>query len=88
MSVEDYLRNFAKRPPALAEIQRAAKAKRLDQLSLREINLEIKRYRRGSSSLTTSGSASLTTSGSVPQKRPGRTMRASLTTRARRRSRD
>jgi prevent-host-death family protein len=54
MSVEDYLRNFAKRPQALAEIQRAAKTKRLDQLSLREINLEIKRYRRRSATLTTS----------------------------------
>ena len=47
MGVEDYLRNFAKRPAALKEIQRAAAAKRLDQLSLSEINLEIKRYRSG-----------------------------------------
>jgi len=46
MSVEDYLRNFAKLPSSLAEIRRKAKAKRLDQLSLREINLEIRRYRR------------------------------------------
>jgi len=46
MGVEDYLRNFAKRPRALAEIQEAAAAKGLDQLSLREINLEIRRSRR------------------------------------------
>lgn len=46
MGVEDYLRNFAKRPKALAEIQDAAAAQGLDKLSLREINLEIRRYRR------------------------------------------
>ncbi len=46
MSVEDYLKNFVKRPSALAAIQREAKTRRLDQLSLREINLEIGRYRR------------------------------------------
>lgn len=46
MAVEDYLRNFVRRPGALAAIQRQAKAKRLDQLSLRQINVEIKRYRR------------------------------------------
>jgi prevent-host-death family protein len=46
MSVEEYLRNFAKRPGALAEIQRAAQSKHLDLLSLREVNLEIKRARR------------------------------------------
>ena len=46
MSVEDYLKNFVKRPNALATIQREAKAKRLDELSLREINIEIGRYRR------------------------------------------
>jgi prevent-host-death family protein len=46
MSVEEYLRNFARRPTALARIQREAKAKRLDLLPLREINLEISRYRR------------------------------------------
>ena len=44
--VQDYLRKFVKRPSALAAIQREAKAKRLDQLSLRDINLEIGRYRR------------------------------------------
>ena len=47
MGVEDYLRNFAKRPAALAEIQRAAKSHGHDPLSLREINVEIRRYRRG-----------------------------------------
>ena len=47
MSVEDYLKNFVKRPPvAIAAIRREAKVKRLDQLSLREINLEIERTRR------------------------------------------
>ena len=47
MSVEDYLKNFVKRPPAaIAAIRREAKAKGLDQLSLREINLEIERTRR------------------------------------------
>jgi prevent-host-death family protein len=46
MGVEDYLRNFVKEPAALAAIQREARKKRLDQLSLREISLEIGRYRR------------------------------------------
>jgi prevent-host-death family protein len=46
MSVEEYLRHFAKRPEALAEIQKEAKAKKLNRLSLREINLEIRKYRR------------------------------------------
>jgi len=46
MGVEDYLRNFVKRPGALAAIQRQAKAKKLDQLPLSAINLEIRRYRR------------------------------------------
>jgi len=46
MNVEEYLRHFAQRPEALAEIQKEAKAKRLNRLSLREINLEIRKYRR------------------------------------------
>lgn len=47
MSVEDYLRQFVKRPSAaLAALRRQAKAKGLDQLSLREINLVIGRARR------------------------------------------
>lgn len=46
MGVEDYLRNFVKEPAALAALQREAKTKRLDQLSLRAINLEIGHYRR------------------------------------------
>jgi hypothetical protein len=45
-SVEEYLRNFVKKPAPLEAIQREAKAKRLDQLSLREINLETRRYRK------------------------------------------
>jgi len=46
MGVEDYLKNFVKRPGALVAIQRQAKAKRLEQLSLSAVNLEIRRYRR------------------------------------------
>ncbi len=46
MGVEDYLRNFVKRPAALNRIRQEAKVKRLDRLSLREINLEITGYRR------------------------------------------
>ncbi len=46
MGVEDYLKNFAKRPAALKRIRQEAKARRLDRLSLREINLEIAGYRR------------------------------------------
>ena len=46
MNVEEYLRHFAKRPGALAEIQKEAKAKKLNRLSLREINLEIRKHRR------------------------------------------
>jgi|SRR5215475_1488696 len=46
MSVEEYLRHFAKVPDALAKIQEEAKAKKLNRMSLREINLEIRRYRR------------------------------------------
>lgn len=46
MSVEEYLRNFARQPTALARIQREAKSKKLNLLPLREINLEINRYRR------------------------------------------
>lgn len=46
LSVEDYLRNFAKLPEALRGIQRAARQRRLDRLSLAAINLEIRRYRR------------------------------------------
>ena len=46
MSVEEYLRNFARQPTALAQIQREAKSKKLNVLPLREINLEINRYRR------------------------------------------
>jgi len=47
MSVEEYLKKFAKRPPAaIAALRRQAQAKGLDQLSLGEINLEIGRTRR------------------------------------------
>ena len=47
MSVEEYLRKFAKHTPAaIAALRREAKAKGFDQLSLREINLEVGRTRR------------------------------------------
>src|SRR5260370_38247799 len=44
--IEEYLRNFAKPLPIVEEIRRAAKAKGLDRLTIREINREIKRSRR------------------------------------------
>lgn len=46
LSLEDYLRSFPRHRGALARIQRAARAKGLNLLSLRAINLEIQRYRR------------------------------------------
>ena len=47
MSVEDYLKKFVMRPSAaIAALRREARAKGLDQLSLREINLLIGRTRR------------------------------------------
>jgi prevent-host-death family protein len=47
MSVEEYLRTFAKVPARFVKkMQRIAKAQKNDSLSLREINLEINRYRR------------------------------------------
>ena len=47
MNVEDYLKKFAGRPSAaLAALRRDAKANGLDQLSLREISLVIRRVRR------------------------------------------
>jgi prevent-host-death family protein len=46
MSVEEYLRNFARPIPVVEEIRREAKAKGLDRMTLRAINREIKRYRR------------------------------------------
>lgn len=48
MSVEEYLKNFARRPGALKRIQREAKSRKLNRLRLMEINLEIRRYRRES----------------------------------------
>ncbi len=46
MSLEEYLEKFADRPSAvLTAIQREAKRRGLDKLSLREINLVIKRVR-------------------------------------------
>ena len=46
MSVEEYLKTFAKRVSVLEEVRQAAKAKSLDRLTLPTINQEIKRYRR------------------------------------------
>ena len=46
LSVEDYLRHFAKQPEALKEIRRAARKNRVDHLSLGVINFEIRRHRR------------------------------------------
>jgi prevent-host-death family protein len=47
MSFEDYLKNFTKPNPALEKVRKAAKAKGLDRMTLREINREIKKYRQG-----------------------------------------
>jgi hypothetical protein len=46
MTAEKYLRKFTRRAPLLEKIRRSAEAKGLDRLSLREINAEIKAYRR------------------------------------------
>ena len=46
MGIEEYLRNFANPLPVVEEIRHEAKAKVLDRLTMREINREIKRYRR------------------------------------------
>jgi len=47
MGVEEYLSKFVKSPgAAIGALRREAKAKGLDQLSLRQINLEIARARR------------------------------------------
>ncbi|HKO03157.1 MAG TPA: hypothetical protein VJW51_00335 [Candidatus Acidoferrales bacterium] len=46
MRFENCLWSFARRPRALKRIQRAARAKGLDLLPLRKINLEIRRYRK------------------------------------------
>jgi prevent-host-death family protein len=46
MSVEEYLRAFTRPVPVLEEIWKESKAKGLDHLTLRDINREIKQYRR------------------------------------------
>jgi prevent-host-death family protein len=46
MSFEDYLKNFTKPNPDLEKVRKAAKAKGLDRMTLREINREIKKYRQ------------------------------------------
>ena len=45
MSVEEYLRNFARPIGVLEEIWKESKVKGLDRMTLRDINREIKRYR-------------------------------------------
>lgn len=45
MSVEEYLRNFARPIPVVEELRREAKTKGVDRSTLRAINQEIKRYR-------------------------------------------
>jgi hypothetical protein len=44
MGAEEYLKNFGRPPRVLEQIRRAAKQK--GPVSMRAINLEIKRYRR------------------------------------------
>lgn len=46
LSVDEYVRLFAKPNPAVDAIRREAKAKGLDHITLREINREIKLARR------------------------------------------
>jgi len=46
MRVEEYLRDFVKPSLVLQKVRRAAKAKGLDRIPLRTINLEISRQRR------------------------------------------
>ena len=46
ISVEEYLRNFVQAPRILKKIRRSLKNKRTKPISLRTINLEIKKYRR------------------------------------------
>lgn len=46
LSVEDYLRHFARQPEALLQIRGAARKNRASRLSLRAINLEIRKHRR------------------------------------------
>jgi prevent-host-death family protein len=51
ISVEEYLRLFARPVPEFEAVRRDAKAKGLDRLRLRDINREIKRYRRAAKKL-------------------------------------
>jgi prevent-host-death family protein len=46
MSVEEYLRNFARPILVVEEIRREVKVKGSERMTLRVINQEIKRYRR------------------------------------------
>lgn len=46
LSVEDYMENILKKPSLLAEIQSQAAAGGLDKMTDKEINDEIKSYRR------------------------------------------
>jgi prevent-host-death family protein len=46
MSIEEYLKHFARPIPGIEELRKEAKAKGMDRLTMREINQEIRRYRR------------------------------------------
>lgn len=48
LSVEDYLRSVVKRPGAITELQKAAKKRGVNTLSMKEIDAEITTYRKGS----------------------------------------
>lgn len=51
INVEEYLRLFARPVPEFEAVRRDATAKGLDGLRLRDINREIKRYRRAAKKL-------------------------------------
>jgi prevent-host-death family protein len=46
MGIEEYVKNFATPLPVVEEIRQEAKAKGLDKMTMREIDREIKRFRR------------------------------------------
>ena len=48
LSIEDYLANVVKQPKSLAALQRAAKQRNLDDMSMSEIDREVRRIRKAS----------------------------------------
>lgn len=46
LGIEEYLRNFAEEAPEIKRIRDEAKTRKLDRLTMREIDLEIRRTRR------------------------------------------